>query len=204
MGPVTLNKDSSINRAGIEVNVIPIMKSPCPSPQPKKKKIYKRPHSELGFRRDRLDQDDNTSLPDLKRSPHKGSLLDTILKMNPETFLSSESLNNDSRVSRSSGGSYAASKGSIMNAVADWLQKTSPFGSTEQLDQRSLATSYADITDTSISLFDDDDLDSSHEKSISRSDYAVPDILVLPDDSSTLSPARKHRNKSKTSPHLGK
>lgn len=202
MGPVTLNKDSSINRAGIEVNVIPIMKSPCPSPQPKKQTIYRRPHSELGFRRDRLDQDDNSSLPDLKRSPQKGSLLDTILKMNPDTFLSNESLNNDSKFSRSS---YAASKGSIMNAVADWLQKTSPFGSIEQIDQRSLATSFADMTDTSISLFDDDDLeDSSHEKSFSKSDYAVPEIFVLPDESSTLSPARKHRNKSKTSSNLGK
>lgn len=204
MGPVTLNKDSSINRAGIEVNVIPIMKSPCPSPQPKKKKIYKRPHSELGFRKDTLDQDDNSSLPDLKRPPQKGSLLDTILKMKPDTFLSNESLNKDSRFSRSSGGSCAASKGVIMNAVVDWLQKLSAFGSIEHLDQRSVGTSYADITDTSISLFDDDEIDSSNEKSISRSDFAVTDILVLPDDNSTISSSKKHRNKSKTSPNLGK
>lgn len=200
MGPVTLNKDSSVNRAGIEVNVIPIMKSPCPSPQPMKKKIPKRPHSELGFHRDKLDQDDSGSLPDLKRAPQKNSLLDTILKMNPETFLSTESLNNESR---SSCGSNAMSKGSIMNAVADWLQKASPFGSTEQLDQRSLGTSIADMTDTSLSIFDDDDLDSSHEKTNSKSEYAVPDIIILP-EASTTSPARKSSLKSKTSTHLGK
>lgn len=203
MGPVTLNKDSSVNRAGIEVNVIPIMKSPCPSPRPKKKKIHRRPHSELGFHRDRFDQNDSGSLPDLKGSPQRNSLLDTILKMKPETFLSNESLNQSNR---SSGGSYAMSKGSIMNAVAGWVEKASPFGSTEQLYQRSLGTSVVDIdiTDTSLSLLEDDDFDLSHEKTNnSKSEYAIPDILILPDDTMTFS-ARKSSIKSKTNTHLGK
>lgn len=199
MGPVTLNKDSSINKAGIEVNVIPIMKSPCPSPQPRRKKILRRPHSELGFHRDKMDLDDSGSLPDLKRSSQKGSLLDTIIKLNPETFLSTESLDNDSKISRSSGSSCRMAKGAIMNAVVDWLDKASPFGSREILDQPSLGTSIADITDTSLSIFDDD-FDSLFEKSISKSEAApLPDILITSEDNST---PRKRKNK--TSSHLGK
>lgn len=202
MGPVTLNKDSSINKAGVEVNVIPIMKSPCPSPQPQRKHVYRRPHSEMGFRRDKFDQDDSGSLPDLKRSSNKGSLLDTVLRMNPETFLSTDSLNTDSRLSKSSGSLIAVSKGAIMTAVVDWLHKTSPFGSVDQLDQRSYATSIADITDTSYSVFDDDDFE---EKSISKSETTIPEIFILPDDNTTtLSPAKKRIKKSKTGSQLGK
>lgn len=201
MGPVTLNKDCSINKAGIEVNVIPIMKSPCPSPQPKRKKIYRRPHSELGFHKHKFDQDDSGSLPDLKRSSKKGSLLDTIIKMNPDTFLSTESLDSGSRMSRSSGGSYRLTKGAIMNAVVDWLEKASPFGSAEVLDQPSMGTSIADITDTSLSIFEDDDFDSSHEKSISKSEKIgnTPDIIIFSEENTTAI-----KRKNITSSHLGK
>lgn len=197
MGPVTLNKDSSINKAGIEVNVIPIMKSPCPSPQPRRKQKYRRPHSEMGFRNHEPDDDDNGSLPDLKKSSHKRSLLDTVLTMNPDTFLSNESLNNESRIS---GSSNPSSKGAIMYAVVDWLQRTSPFGSIEQLDQ----TSIADITDTSLSVFDEDDFESSHDKSFTQSEYTIPDIFILPEDNCTVSPAKKRTKKLKTDPQLGK
>lgn len=204
MGPVTLNKDSLINKAGIEVSVIPIMKSPCPSPQPHRKKLYRRPHSEMGFRKEQIDPDDSGSLPDLKRSSQKGSLLDIIRKMNPETFLSNESLTNESRISKSSGSSNLISKGAIMNAVVDWLEKTSPFGSIEHLDQRSLATSTADFTDTSLSVFDDEDFDTSHDKSFSKSEHVIPDIFIMSDDNQTKSPGRKRAKKSKTDSKIGK
>lgn len=202
MGPVTLNKESFINKAGVEVNVIPIMKSPCPSPQPLRRKPYRRPHSEMGYRKDnRDDRDDRGSLPDLKRSSQKSSILETVLKMSPETFLSNDSLDNDGRLSRSSPTSInSTSKGVIMNAVVDWLQKTSPFGSAELLTQRSVCTSIADITDASISVFDDD----FDEKSISRPDHIIPDIFIMPEENRTLSPTKKRSLKSKKSSHLGK
>lgn len=159
MGPVRLNEGILVNKAGIEVEVIPIMKSPCASPKPRKKKSH-RAKSELGHyrQRNRL-EDEHGSLPDLKGSPSKRSLVSTIIHMNPSTFLgsSNESLMSDynNRMTRSLGSNDSLQRGSIMNAVVNWLQKSSPFGSVDNIDIHS-GTSLSDPMDSSIIIFDDD------------------------------------------------
>lgn len=178
MGPVTLNKDNLVNKAGVEVDVIPIMRSPCASPKPKKKKSTKRAKSEMGFHRKKMEED-RGSLPDLQRSkniPIKSSILGTIMHLTPERFLSRslETGSTDSLVSsiiestHSFGSTESLSKGAITNAVVNWLQRSSPFASSENLEQHSCCTSMLDPMDTSVSIFDD-------EESIASS---IPTIFV--------------------------
>lgn len=187
MGPVTLNKDNLINKAGIEVDVIPIMRSPCASPTPKKKKSTKRAKSEMGFHRSKRDklEVDRGSLPDLQRSksiPIKGSILGTIMHLKPERFLSRslETGSTDSLVSsiiestHSFGSTESLSKGAITNAVVNWLHKSSPFASSDNLEQHSCSTSMLDPMDTSTSIFDD-------EESVSSS---IPMIFVSEEEPS--------------------
>nr|CAI5853502.1 unnamed protein product [Callosobruchus analis] len=181
MAPVKLNKDTLVNKAGVEVDVIPIMRSPCVSPRPRKKKKSpnsdKRAKSEMGFYSDRSTRnDDHGSLPDLKATTTKISLYNTILQMKPERFLSTESLlSGETRTTRSLGSEHSLTKGVVMNAVVSWLQKSSPFSSTDNFDHHS---SVADTVDTSI--FDEDDLLEHSE--ISKSEHRIPDILVLSED----------------------
>lgn len=190
MGPVSLNKDNLINKAGIEVEVIPIMRSPCPSP--KRKKKDKRAKSDMGFYKEkRIIEDDRGSLPDFKSTPLKSSLISTMMQMNPEIFLSNESLlSGDHKMSRSLGSAESLPKGSITNAVVSWLQKSSPFNSTENIDHQSITTSIPDTMDVSMSIFDEDDLleisGAFSEKSQGKSEHVVPDILVSDEVSSSV------------------
>ncbi|XP_074034952.1 uncharacterized protein isoform X4 [Leptinotarsa decemlineata] len=165
MGPVNLNKDKVINKAGIEVDVIPIMRSPCASP--KHRKRGKRAKSDMGYYKGDVNTNHLGSLPDLKSSSLKGSLLDTVMQMNPKTFLSSESLPTDNRPTESSD-----NKGILVTAVMNWLQKSSPFESLENINNRS-AESIQDDMDISMSLFDEDDC-----KSQSNSQHEVPHITI--------------------------
>lgn len=204
MGPVSLNKDNLVNKAGIEVEVIPIMRSPCPSPKPKKKQS-KRAKSEMGFYKDkRIIEDDRGSLPDLKSSPLKCSLISTVMQMNPETFLSNESLlSGDQKMSRSLGSAESLPKGSITNAVVNWLQRSSPFSSTDNIYHHSITTSIPDTMDVSMSIFDEDDLlensGAFSEKSQGKSEHAVPDIFVSDEISSSV----KQKIEKSPDPKLG-
>lgn len=205
MGPVNLNKDTFINKAGIEVDVIPIMRTPSPSPKPKRKS--KRARSEMGFhRKQKALVDDSTSLPDLQRSkaiPIRGSLIETIIRLKPERFLSrsletdstdslvSSILESEGRIAHSLGSTESLSKGAITNAVVNWLHKSSPFGSTDTLERHSCCASIADTGDTNISVFDDEEsMDSSGLFSESglfdsgslKTDTPIPAIYVSNND----------------------
>lgn len=201
MGPVNLNKDTFLNKAGIEVDVIPIMRSPSPSPKPIRKS--KRARSEMGFhRKQKAFVDDSTSLPDLQRTkaiPIKpGTLIETIIRLKPERFLSrsletdstdslvSSILESEGRVAHSLGSTESLSKGSITNAVVNWLHKSSPFGSTDTLERHSCCASIADTGDTNISIFDDEEsMDSSGLFSDSgslKTDTPIPAIFISDND----------------------
>lgn len=201
MGPVTLNKDNLVNKAGVEVDVIPIMRSPCASPKPKKKKSTKRCKSEMGFHRKREKvEEDRGSLPDLQRSkniPIKGSILGTIMHLTPERFLSRslETGSTDSLVSsiistHSFGSTESLSKGAITNAVTNWLRKSSPFASSENLEQHSCSTSMLDPLETSTSVFDD-------EESIDSN--SIPMIFVSEEEPKGSENASKDKKKD---PHI--
>lgn len=189
MAPVKLNKDNLVNKAGIEVDVIPRMPSPYASPKLKRKKKSKRAKSELGFDTAELRQrigEDGGSLPDLYTGTSRGTLMDTILTMSPQRFLckskkgqSTVSLNfwpkdepDTSVISRSLGSSDSFSKGHIMDAVVDWLNQQSISGSMDTMNQNS-------------SFYDDNEsLQSSliSERNSSRADNAVPDIFISEDE----------------------
>lgn len=187
MGPVTLNKDNLVNKAGIEIDIIPIMRSPCASPKPKKKKSTKRCKSEMGFHRKKGKlEEDRGSLPDLQRSKNistRGSILSTIMHLTPERFLSQslETASTDSLVSsiiestHSFESTESLSKGAITTAVVNWLHRSSPFASSENLEQHSCSTSMLDPMDTSTSIFDD-------EESLGSS---IPMIFVSEEEPST-------------------
>lgn len=180
MAPVTLNQHQNTNKAGIQVDVIPIMRSPCSSPKPRKRDS-KRAKSEMSFRKERTDVD-RGSLPDIF-APKLG-LVDKILYMSPERFLnkntgSTESLagSYSESAGKSAESDESLSKGVIMNAVVNWLQKSSPFNSTDNLISNSYPLSNQD--NSNISLGDEEDFLS--ERSISRSDN-LPDIFITDDD----------------------
>lgn len=168
MGPVTLNKDKLINPGGVEVDVIPIMKSPCSSPKPPKKKT-KRARSEMGFYKSNrlMIEDDRGSLPELKTGSGSGSLYETIIHMRPERFLgqslhtSNESLASTQRsneiFSRSLGSADSFPQRSIMGAVKQWLEKSSPCSSTDNIDVQSMSASLHETID-SASVLDEDDI----------------------------------------------
>lgn len=120
LGPVTLNKDNLVNKAGVEVDVIPIMRSPCHTPRPTKKN--KRAKSAMDFYEGSSPPKDfdRGSLPDLKRTSLKGSLVSTIIELNPDRFLYGSTASLRSTASSSS----ELSRGEIMNAVLDWLDKS--------------------------------------------------------------------------------
>lgn len=201
MGPVTLNKDTLVNKAGMEVNVIPIMKSPCPSPTPKRSKRSKRARSEMGFRKDKIEED-RGSLPDLysksSNIPIKGSLVDTIIQMDPQMFLSrsletgstdsiiSSYRDSDKIMTRSLGSTDSLSKGVIVNAVVNWLQKTSPFSSVENIMNQSWSTSIPDINashaddELDVSILSESEI--STNKSHLKDDKHVPNILISEDE----------------------
>ncbi|KRT79470.1 hypothetical protein AMK59_7601, partial [Oryctes borbonicus] len=199
MGPVTLNKDHMINKAGIEVDVIPIMKSPCPSLS-SHKRSKKRAKSELGFHSKPKHDSDRGSLPDL-HDYKKGVIMDTIMRMSPNVFLSnphidsnesvSSFLRSDDRMAKSLGSNDSLSRGLITNAVTNWLQKSSPFGSVDNMTQS--------VSSNQTSTFDDTDLT---EASGSRQDSQIPDIfisedevLVLPRYSPKTTKKSRRRNK---------
>ncbi|KAG5895832.1 hypothetical protein JTB14_038262 [Gonioctena quinquepunctata] len=178
MGPVKLNKGHLLNKAGIEVDVIPIMRSPCHSPKPRNKS--KRAKSAMSHYRDKDLKDDHSgSLPDLKTSPLRGSLLNTVVQMGPRTFLSTDSLSRDEhRMTRSLGSTESLPKGAIVGAVMNWLQKSSPFSSTDNIDKSSFG-SIADVMETSISIFDDDEMvEVSDYEFLTRSEREIPQISV--------------------------
>lgn len=196
MGPVTLNKDNLVNKAGIEIDVIPIRRSPSPQPRkPPKYPVNKiRAKSEMGFYPER-EIDDTGSLPDLeridKRIPKlgvnkRGRIMSAVIKFNDEMLSKSyemsstsssvyNSLSNLSPFLRRQ--SDCVTKGSLVNAVKDWMAKSSPFGSTDNI--RSVDTN--SLADTNMSVFDDDDMESI-EISDSKSENFVPDIQVYNDD----------------------
>lgn len=190
MGPVKLNRDTLVNKAGIEVDVIPIMKSPVATPKHQRKHKNKRAKSEMGFYKDKKIEDDRGSLPDLKVTRSSKSLYSTILQMNPDTFISksNESLmssmhSSEQLMSRSLDSGALESKGALMSAVTNWLQKSSPFSSIDNIDRQSIATSIPDTLDTgSLSLYDDIDNSFSEEKSHLKSDPTIPDILISESD----------------------
>lgn len=86
MAPVTLNKGNSINKAGVEVSIVPIMRSPRASPVPRRKqRLRRRPRSELGFR-GKERKEEGGSLPDIHRKwrdpegpPGGGAILNAVV-----------------------------------------------------------------------------------------------------------------------------
>lgn len=204
MGPVTLNKDNLVNKAGMEIDIIPIKRSPCSSPQPRRPiKQNFRARSEMGFYTEKDIVEDTNSLPDLervdKRAPkfkiEKGQIMSAVIKFNTDMLSRSyemdstsssvyNSLQNISPFLRRQ--SDSITKGSLVNLVKEWMEKSSPFGSSENV--RSLDTN--SLADTNISIFDDDD-----SVEISYSDCGVtqnepdvkpnnllPDIFVFSDE----------------------
>ncbi|XP_057661824.1 uncharacterized protein LOC130897163 isoform X11 [Diorhabda carinulata] len=177
MGPVNLNKDHTINKAGVEVDVIPIMRSPCPSPKPRKKNPTTRSKSAMSYyRNERLKNDESGSLPNLKSSSLKSSLVDLVIQMDPKKFTSTQSLISGESGIRSKESTESLPKGTIMKAVVNWLEKSSPFSSIENLDR-----SIPDLMETSCSLIDDE-LESTDERSVSKSDCIIPDINIFCED----------------------
>ena len=149
MGPVTLNKNNFVNKAGIEVDVIPIKKSPCPSPIHRHK--TKRARSEMSFRPSKQLDEERGSLPDL-HSYKKGVIMDQIMRMSPDVFLSrgsSESLNSllkGDDMSRSLENRHSLSTGVVVSAVVNWLHKNnSPFGSNELISQITTSEPSTDV-----------------------------------------------------------
>lgn len=210
MGPINLNKDHLINRAGIEVDVIPVMRSPCASPRLNRKKKTRRARSEIGFHIREKNGEDRGSLPDLEKSKNiniKGSILGTIMHLKPERFLSRslETGSTDSLVSsileseglavHSVGSTESLSRGAITNAVVNWLHRSSPFGSIENFEQNSCSASVLDTMDTSVSVFDDEEsVDSSvlcsdniHVESghSTKVDGSIPSIFISDEQKSS-------------------
>lgn len=207
MGPVTLNKDHLVNKAGIEVDVIPIKRSPCVSPAPKRKLQHKgRARSAMGFYHDKQ-VEERGSLPDLQstgkamdarqhRHVQKGAIMSAILKFEPSILKNTSATNStsslyynaldaDARFSRRKS-TESLTKGTVMSAVKDWMAKSTPFGSIENVRSTTDANSLADTT---ISIFDDDDIDSidmlsdhAGQSDGSRSDNPIPDIHVYNGD----------------------
>lgn len=173
MGPVNLNKDKLLNPSGMEVDVIPIMKSPASSPKVKKKQ-QKRAKSEMGFYKTSklLVEDDRGSLPDIKSSS-TASLYDTIIRMTPERFLGHS--NESSLASDVTSQSLdRLPPRNITAAVNQWLEKSSPFSSTDNM---------------SVSLHDTGSvLDEDWDK--------VPDIVISDDSNNNTKPNKP--------PNLGK
>lgn len=207
MGPVTLNKDNLVNRAGIEIDIIPIRRSPSSSPQPRRpykklspcNQVKIRAKSEMGFYPER-EIEDTGSLPDLeridKRFPKlgikKGKIMSAVIRFNDEMLAKSyemdstsssvyNSLSNLSPYLRRR--SETITKGSLVNVIKDWMEKSSPFGSTENV--KSIDTN--SLADTNVSIFDDDDIDSmeisySDCGPILENDSHLPDIQVYDDE----------------------
>lgn len=116
MAPVKLNKDQKINKAGVEVDVIPIMPSPHMSPDLKKNRK---------FRRHLSNSPEQHSKVYLQESITK-----RIFEMNPKRFLSRSSVNEDSPLpnhdeelwmTRSLDDVSNTPNRPIMNAVVGWL-----------------------------------------------------------------------------------
>lgn len=203
MGPVTLNKDHLINKAGIEVNVIPIKRSPCSSPLPKRNLENKgRAKSAMGFYKEKQIEE-RGSLPDLqstgkinepKLAIQRGSIMSAILKSNPNILEESISVSKSSQtkfnlcdIKRTFSrrmSTESLTRGTVVTAVKDWMARTTPFGSTDNIR----STDTISLADTTISMGDDDDNDSvdlqsdsiyQFESESSKSDTnVVPDIYV--------------------------
>lgn len=174
MGPVNLNKDKLLNPSGMEVDVIPIMKSPASSPKVKKKNQQKRAKSEMGFYKTSklLVEDDRGSLPDIKSSS-TGSLYDTIVRMTPERFLGRQTSNESSLASDVMSQSLdRLPPRNIAAAVNQWLEKSSPFSSTDNMS--------VSLHDTGSVLDEDWSLDK------------VPDIVISDDSNNNTKLNRKH------------
>lgn len=203
MGPVTLNKDNLINKAGIEIDIIPIKRSPCSSPQPRRAiKNNTRARSEMGFYSEKEIEDTN-SLPDLERVEKKrpkfdikrGKIMSAVQKFNDEVR-SYEVSSTSSSVYNSVHDlspflrrkSDSVTKGSLVNIVKDWMEKSSPFGSIENI--RSVETN--SLPDTNISVCDDDDSieisfsDCGASQQDTKSDNVLPDIYIFDDENVPL------------------
>lgn len=207
MGPVTLNKDHLINKAGIEVDVIPIKRSPCTSPLPKRKLENKdRAKSAMGFYKEKQ-VEERGSLPDLQntgkvndiKNIQKGSIMSAILKSNPNILkdtISSSSTNSVYFNAFDSNNSFkrrlstdSLTKGNVVSAVKEWMARSTPFGSTDNIR----STDAISLADTTNSIFDDDDNDSVDlqsesvyhlESESSKSDNHIPDILIYNENNS--------------------
>ncbi|XP_045463233.1 uncharacterized protein LOC123672919 isoform X7 [Harmonia axyridis] len=124
MAPVKLNVNHSVNKAGVEVDVIPIMPSPNVSPKAKKKR---RRH------RSTTCSNESQSPSPAKQHPHsylQDSITKRILEINPRRFLSGTFINeeNDSHFDENLWStksldniSIPTGERPIMNAVVDWL-----------------------------------------------------------------------------------
>lgn len=200
MGPISLNKDNLVNKAGIEVEIIPVRRSPCPSPAPKRKD--KRARSELGFyTNDNVDiQSERGSLPDLLNIHQKGSITNTIMQLDPNRFLgrSSKSLSGD-KMSRSLGSTELFPKGTVVNAVKNWLEKSNPFSSTECLETSALldtGSSSSEINLETENFTDKKPLGQSKDSSISVPSESNRKVLCKS--------KKKHRSKrSRSEEKLG-
>ena len=203
MGPVTLNKDHLINKAGIEVDVIPIKRSPCTSPLPKKKLQNKgRARSAMGFYKEKQ-VEERGSLPDLQNTGKvdvkKGSIMSAILKVQPDILkekspqsstssLYFNTFDTDQFGRRKS--TESLTRGSVVSAVKEWMARSTPFGSTDNIR----STDAISLADT-ISIFDDDDNDSVDmysdsacqlESESTKSDPHIPEIQITDNNMSGL------------------
>lgn len=87
MAPITLNKGHLVNKAGIQVDVIPIRRSTSCSTV--RVTEIRRTKSEMGYKANEEFEYDRWSLPDvsLSRNYRKGDIMNTVIKRNPSTFL---------------------------------------------------------------------------------------------------------------------
>lgn len=171
MAPITLNKGHLVNKAGIEVDVIPIRRTPSPSP------LFgtemRRTRSEMGYRIDEQLEDDRRSLPDVvqSRKYKKGDVMNTIMRRNPSSFLIGCS---DEEMSNNSGASSILSI-SICSSLME---------SVESIPERPITSAIMRwMSKSSFSSIDDIDREGSLDSSIvfetgSRNELAIPGIHV--------------------------
>lgn len=109
----------------MEVNVIPIKRSPCHSPLPRKKNNRAKSALNIYESHTKPIEFDRGSLPDLKQTRS----ISQIIRLNPDRYLygSTTSLNTNS----------SSSKGEVVSAVLDWLDNISIASSDSNLSQSS-------------------------------------------------------------------
>lgn len=146
MGPVKLNQNSSVNKAGKEVDVIPIMRSPQLSPALKRRKLTRHAKSDLVLYAENFVENMNTSsLPNLQVPTAN---IFTTTNKQYSNFLSVNSLHHESVGKHRSLDSIQ--RGSIMSAVVSWLEKSNGFRSQDNINHQSILTNVRviNITET--------------------------------------------------------